>query len=369
MQTVCPICHTIFRVAATTLHDSDGMVQCGVCGMVFNAHAHWIATTTPLVRTSDSPDAGALEPDIPESADMSVDIGADKLASVTTEQSCDEASTAPESGTGRDTLTEPVVDPSASTAAGTEQIPPSEAETKSLHDPDSNAASFAEHAESEENSLATDAAQKFFSPGEESESPLVVEAPTEGDITDTYAQLADDLADDEKISADYAAFRPFDKNKHPILFTALSTGLIFLLLVQIGYLFRNRLASQLPQTKPALMSLCNAFGCSIALPRAIDALKLSSSELLTDPKQPALMNVSFGLENLSNTAVAYPSISLALINDAGEIVVKHNFKPQDYANQTVIKQGISPRDEISGHLTLKLDQISVSNYKILLYYP
>lgn len=40
MQTLCPICHTIFRVTAETLKQSDGMVQCGVCGMVFMAEEH-----------------------------------------------------------------------------------------------------------------------------------------------------------------------------------------------------------------------------------------------------------------------------------------------------------------------------------------
>lgn len=36
-QTTCPICHTIFRIAELSLSSSKGMVQCGVCGMVFDA--------------------------------------------------------------------------------------------------------------------------------------------------------------------------------------------------------------------------------------------------------------------------------------------------------------------------------------------
>lgn len=36
-QTICPICHTVFRISPSSLSESKGMVQCGVCGMVFDA--------------------------------------------------------------------------------------------------------------------------------------------------------------------------------------------------------------------------------------------------------------------------------------------------------------------------------------------
>lgn len=48
-QTTCPICHTVFRVTVISLADSKGMVQCGVCGMVFDAHLNSVPDdTTPL---------------------------------------------------------------------------------------------------------------------------------------------------------------------------------------------------------------------------------------------------------------------------------------------------------------------------------
>lgn len=38
MQAECPYCHTIFRLTATQLEIAEGMVRCGVCHEVFNAH-------------------------------------------------------------------------------------------------------------------------------------------------------------------------------------------------------------------------------------------------------------------------------------------------------------------------------------------
>ncbi|NOT17041.1 MAG: DUF3426 domain-containing protein [Sulfuriferula sp.] len=47
MQTACPICHTIFKVDEAHLASAQGMVQCGVCGMVFNARLHLQLATEP----------------------------------------------------------------------------------------------------------------------------------------------------------------------------------------------------------------------------------------------------------------------------------------------------------------------------------
>jgi predicted Zn finger-like uncharacterized protein len=38
MQAECPYCHTIFRLTATQLEIAEGLVRCGVCHEVFNAH-------------------------------------------------------------------------------------------------------------------------------------------------------------------------------------------------------------------------------------------------------------------------------------------------------------------------------------------
>lgn len=48
LQTACPICHTVFKVDDKHLSSAQGMVQCGVCGMVFNAAQH-LQTTQALI--------------------------------------------------------------------------------------------------------------------------------------------------------------------------------------------------------------------------------------------------------------------------------------------------------------------------------
>ncbi|MHB1676324.1 MAG: zinc-ribbon and DUF3426 domain-containing protein [Sulfuriferula sp.] len=294
MQTVCPICHTIFRIAATTLTESDGMVQCGVCGMVFNAHEHWVETTVAHEPTATI--ANAAEPAL---------------------------------------ITEDL----SSNAENIEAAESAEANLAAISESVSTPSEQAVHTEIT-NSL--------------------VSAP---DLAERPLQQMD-------LPPDTMEFKNFNQRKHSILFTGLSITLTLLLLMQLAYLYRNHLASQLPQIKPGLVRLCNTFGCTISLPHNIDALKINNTELTIDPKIPSLMQVRLGLENLSNTPVAYPAIALALTNQADEIVVRRNFQPQDYlGSSTPGVSGIAPSDEVSVNLTIKINALKVSNYKVLLFYP
>ncbi|MHB0991928.1 MAG: zinc-ribbon and DUF3426 domain-containing protein [Burkholderiales bacterium] len=361
MQTVCPICHTIFRVAATALHDTDGMVQCGVCGMVFNAHAHWIATTAPLAVTGADAAAVSFGAKDPESSEMSAHTDAVREDSVSAGHYDNETNAASIDGGDRpdnppeqpNALAEPLAEAAGSDETDV-QYPDVPEETVSNR----NSTDMNETAHTEDGPLQ-------YAPAE-AEIEHHIDA---ADIADHASSVPIASVGSERGPDDYIDFLPVRKESRSALFSAASLILIFLLLLQSVYLYRNRIANDFPQTKSALTSLCRAFGCSIELPRAIEAIKVSSSELIADPAHQNLMKVTFGLENLSSKAIAYPSVSLALINDAGEIVVKRNFDPQSYASRAAIEQGISPHDEISGKLTLKLDRINVSNYKLLLYYP
>ena len=64
LQTACPICHTVFKVDDSHLASAQGMVQCGVCGMVFNARQHLKLEQSqpPVVAIDASPAAAPVIP-------------------------------------------------------------------------------------------------------------------------------------------------------------------------------------------------------------------------------------------------------------------------------------------------------------------
>ncbi len=70
LQTACPICHTIFKVDEHQLASAQGMVQCGVCGMVFNAREHLkVEPAQPDATFTEAPAVvGDISTDTPEIA-------------------------------------------------------------------------------------------------------------------------------------------------------------------------------------------------------------------------------------------------------------------------------------------------------------
>lgn len=62
MQTECPHCHTVFRVAQAQLEMADGMVRCGFCKETFNARGENDFTGTKN-RLNKSPDT--QQPEVP----------------------------------------------------------------------------------------------------------------------------------------------------------------------------------------------------------------------------------------------------------------------------------------------------------------
>lgn len=63
LQTACPICHTVFKVDDIHLSSAQGMVQCGVCGMVFNASQHM-----QVIRPALPPETSSIDTTAPSEA-------------------------------------------------------------------------------------------------------------------------------------------------------------------------------------------------------------------------------------------------------------------------------------------------------------
>lgn len=120
METRCPECHTVFRVAEEHLAIADGKVRCGECSHVFNAHEHAVDIQDREIETIN------IEvPDI-EVKDISLDD--------------DEVQSQPEETQTTDTQTPAQEQPpqesseDADTEQAPEEAPPSADKNKSGYD-------------------------------------------------------------------------------------------------------------------------------------------------------------------------------------------------------------------------------------------
>ena len=155
------------------------------------------------------------------------------------------------------------------------------------------------------------------------------------------------------------------------LHVAMASGavaLLLLLLLQVMTTFRNPLAAQLPQFKPALAALCSVSGCQVDLPAQIEALAIEQGELQT--LAPQRFSYVSQLRNLGRSVQAWPSIELILNDDDGKPVLRRVVAPRDYLPAgTDLAKGFAPRSEQNIRLYFSLDQLTASGYHIAIFYP
>lgn len=147
-----------------------------------------------------------------------------------------------------------------------------------------------------------------------------------------------------------------------------AVALLLLLLLQVMTTFRNPLAAQFPQFKPALAALCSISGCQVDLPAQIEALAIEQGELQT--LAPYRFSYVSQLRNLGRSAQAWPNIELILNDDDGKPVLRRVVAPRDYLPAgTDVAKGFAPRSEQNIKLYFSLDQLTASGYHIAIFYP
>lgn len=159
-------------------------------------------------------------------------------------------------------------------------------------------------------------------------------------------------------------------HRHLFISAVSGTLLGILLIAQLIYLARTPLAARVPAIKPWLVAACAPFGCSVPLPRDSDAIRISSSDLLSDPAYPARIQVNLLIANEADYAEAYPHIELTLTDSVEIPLARRIFSPVEYLDSPEKRaQGISPRSEASVDLQLEIGDLPASGYRLLVFYP
>lgn len=147
-----------------------------------------------------------------------------------------------------------------------------------------------------------------------------------------------------------------------------SVALLVALLAQGIGTFRNQLAAELPQLKPALVSACALLGCKVELPTQIDDLSIEPGELQTIAENTYSFTTQ--LRNGGAITQAWPHIELVLNDNADKPVLRRVFAPLDYlATPADAAQGFAPRSEQSVKLYFEIAQLKASGYHIAVFYP
>ncbi|TCP11032.1 putative Zn finger-like uncharacterized protein [Crenobacter luteus] len=351
--TQCPSCQTRFKVTDAQLAAAEGMVRCGRCAHVFNAREHLEGQTPPPAPPASAADDFELElPDFDPILPPGVapDDAAPEPAPPPVEPTAmaAPADAASEAGERNDDLD--VFERALKEAMNGGRREPSATRIETLADAGDErrapveTASAAEHPEHPE-------------PAEAPEAPLPLAAP------EPAAARDDDAEEDDEPGPSRALLMT-------LIFALLSLLALLLLLGQLVYFNRTRIAAEVPELRPTLEAACRPLGCSVPLPGDAEAIRTEWSELSFVPEHAHLVQVSATLKNHAPYPQAFPAMELTLKDDDDQVLVRRNFAASDYLKPDDFKAGYLPGNgEVK--VTMKLDtgKLKPQGYSLLWFYP
>lgn len=147
-------------------------------------------------------------------------------------------------------------------------------------------------------------------------------------------------------------------------------ALVVLLGAQALFHFRDAIAAHWPQTKPALIRLCDLADCRLKPLQDISGLSIEASDLQADPAHKGLLILSATVRNRATHALAYPYLELTLSNAQDQIVVRRAFAPGEYLSGAAdLDSGIAGNAELAVKLFIDASTTSQAGYQVYLFYP
>jgi hypothetical protein len=140
-----------------------------------------------------------------------------------------------------------------------------------------------------------------------------------------------------------------------------------LLVLQLAYDDRDRIAVLQPRLRPVLELMCEQLQCTLAPPRQIEAVVIESSGF--NRLRSDAYRLSFTLRNNAGMSVAAPAIELTLTDNQDQPVLRRVLTPVELgARDNVIAAG----GEWSGSVGLVLTPNGsgrIAGYRLLAFYP
>lgn len=323
LVTTCPACGTRFRVRPEQLAAHRGDVRCGQCDHVFNALEQLDQALTP--STASPIDSGLPQDNTSAAEAMPQDRPDENAPAIATDPALPEFKDTEE--TPEDTAAE--AHPEAD--AGVELLPANR-----------NGQTLQDDLPDEITPLPAAPAPAVTAKAGSTLSPATV----------------------------LAVHQSSGRSGYPWLLGLTGLLLILSAVAQLSYFMRTELAAMYPALRPALERACAEVGCSVALPRNIHLLAIDDSDLQEDVDYQNVIVLSSTLINNAPYDQAFPSLELTLTDLGDQPVLRRKFSPSEYLPaQHTAAAGMHPGEEVRVRLSLSVEGIRPTGYRVYLVYP
>lgn len=343
-RAACPHCASVFRLGDDQLAAAQGWVQCGVCGVAFDA------------RQSLRMEDGAALP-----------RASDPEPPVTPAQEAPPQSDTPPAGG----VPEPDVPPDTADVPGPAASAPDEADTPSAIELPRGIRERDDPLDLPSIILIDPNLPSYDDPGpmpvirqEPTPAPAVTPPPPSAPAPTPLPAARIEYAQPVPVKPARPARR---RRLNPWIGGVLALLLVLALLAQLAWFQRDTLATQFPQTRPLLEQACARLGCALSLPRQLDQIRIVGSDLSTEANGQLRLVLTLG--NQARHAMAWPVLVLTLTDQAGRPLARRSFAPSEYlADADRIRSGMPPLAEQALSLPLAVRDIAPMGFDLKLSY-
>jgi predicted Zn finger-like uncharacterized protein len=140
--------------------------------------------------------------------------------------------------------------------------------------------------------------------------------------------------------------------------------------LQAALAFRVELAILSPETKPALIALCDIADCEVGLPAKVGLVGIEASDLHPDTENQGRLSLTATLKNRAPFAQQYPHLELTLTDTADKAIARKVLAPADYLPpKTTFANGMPPNADIMVAIGVDPGEMAASGYRLYLFYP
>jgi hypothetical protein len=136
-------------------------------------------------------------------------------------------------------------------------------------------------------------------------------------------------------------------------------------------LFRNHIARSFPSTRPALVSLCNIFGCAMPLPRDASYIEVVDYGFLKHRDRDGHYVFYARVTNSAHFGQDWPNLELILKNDINQPLSRRILVPTEWAppGKLAGNTSMAPRSSVDVNIELEITGIVPGKYEVGHFYP
>lgn len=142
------------------------------------------------------------------------------------------------------------------------------------------------------------------------------------------------------------------------------------IVLQASLAFRVELVVLWPQSKPALVALCEIADCEVGLPAKVGLVGIEASDLHPDSEHKGRLVLAATLKNRAPFAQQFPHLELTLTDTADQAIARKVLAPADYLPPaTPIANGMKSNADVMVAIGIDSGEMTASGYRLYLFYP